>query len=258
MFPRPCLISPLNYPAHRFLPSQYADPVTDLLDQCGVFRTRLFRESCVFHQGCYVKDLSRLGRDLHKTLILDNSPASYIFHPHNAVSASLSSSQPVSSLSLLSSHIIHISLLTCAPCRFLCCRGLTTWKMASCSTFSQCLRNWVALRTCTPGWTSFVDSRVLDRRSQHPPPLSSLSSHPCAFCATKNTLICASFYWKFQQFYTLFLIWFFIRKSIFQWFFYATQYCNCSSGDVAVANISVALFGVSRDNTFEIFFHSRF
>ncbi|XP_029292412.1 carboxy-terminal domain RNA polymerase II polypeptide A small phosphatase 2 isoform X2 [Cottoperca gobio] len=65
--------------------AKYADPVTDLLDQCGVFRTRLFRESCVFHQGCYVKDLSRLGRDLHKTLILDNSPASYIFHPNNAV-----------------------------------------------------------------------------------------------------------------------------------------------------------------------------
>ncbi|XP_033824937.1 carboxy-terminal domain RNA polymerase II polypeptide A small phosphatase 2 [Periophthalmus magnuspinnatus] len=65
--------------------AKYADPVTDRLDQCGVFRARLFRESCVFHQGCYVKDLSRLGRDLNKTLILDNSPASYIFHPHNAV-----------------------------------------------------------------------------------------------------------------------------------------------------------------------------
>ncbi|CDQ88329.1 carboxy-terminal domain RNA polymerase II polypeptide A small phosphatase 2-like [Oncorhynchus nerka] len=65
--------------------AKYADPVTDLLDQCGVFRARLFRESCVFHQGCYVKDLSLLGRELHKTLILDNSPASYIFHPENAV-----------------------------------------------------------------------------------------------------------------------------------------------------------------------------
>ncbi|KAJ8385142.1 hypothetical protein AAFF_G00192830 [Aldrovandia affinis] len=42
---------------------------------------KLFRESCVFHQGCYVKDLSR---QLHRTLILDNSPASYIFHPENA------------------------------------------------------------------------------------------------------------------------------------------------------------------------------
>ncbi|XP_066527075.1 carboxy-terminal domain RNA polymerase II polypeptide A small phosphatase 2 [Hoplias malabaricus] len=65
--------------------AKYADPVTDLLDKCGVFRTRLFRESCVFHQGCYVKDLSLLGRELNKTLILDNSPASYIFHPENAV-----------------------------------------------------------------------------------------------------------------------------------------------------------------------------
>ncbi|GCB82383.1 hypothetical protein scyTo_0021987, partial [Scyliorhinus torazame] len=65
--------------------AKYADPVTDLLDKWGVFRARLFRESCVFHQGSYVKDLSRLGRDLNKIIIIDNSPASYIFHPDNAV-----------------------------------------------------------------------------------------------------------------------------------------------------------------------------
>ncbi len=64
---------------------QYADPVADLLDQWGVFRARLFRESCVFHRGNYVKDLSRLGRELNKVIIVDNSPASYIFHPENAV-----------------------------------------------------------------------------------------------------------------------------------------------------------------------------
>jgi len=34
---------------------QYADPVTDLLDKWGVFRVRLFRESCVFYRGNYVK-----------------------------------------------------------------------------------------------------------------------------------------------------------------------------------------------------------
>lgn len=34
---------------------QYADPVADLLDKWGVFRARLFRESCVFHRGNYVK-----------------------------------------------------------------------------------------------------------------------------------------------------------------------------------------------------------
>jgi RNA polymerase II subunit A small phosphatase-like protein len=66
--------------------AKYADPVADLLDRWGVFRGRLFREACVYYRGNYVKDLSRLGRDLNKTLILDNSPASYIFHPENAVS----------------------------------------------------------------------------------------------------------------------------------------------------------------------------
>ncbi|EIE90514.1 hypothetical protein RO3G_15225 [Rhizopus delemar RA 99-880] len=34
------------------------------------------------------KDLSQLGRDLSSTLILDNSPASYIFHTSNAVPVS--------------------------------------------------------------------------------------------------------------------------------------------------------------------------
>uniref|UniRef100_A0A8C0E7P5 Villin like n=2 Tax=Cetacea TaxID=9721 RepID=A0A8C0E7P5_BALMU len=65
--------------------AKYADPVADLLDRWGVFRARLFRESCVFHRGNYVKDLSRLGRELSKVIIVDNSPASYIFHPENAV-----------------------------------------------------------------------------------------------------------------------------------------------------------------------------
>ena len=41
--------------------AKYADPVADLLDRWGVFRARLFRESCVFHRGNYVKDLS--GRE---------------------------------------------------------------------------------------------------------------------------------------------------------------------------------------------------
>uniref|UniRef100_A0A8C4QN52 protein-serine/threonine phosphatase n=1 Tax=Eptatretus burgeri TaxID=7764 RepID=A0A8C4QN52_EPTBU len=65
--------------------AKYADPVADLLDRWDVFRTRLFRESCVFHHGSYVKDLGRLGRDLSQTIILDNSPASYGFHPENSV-----------------------------------------------------------------------------------------------------------------------------------------------------------------------------
>jgi hypothetical protein len=53
-----------------------------------MFHARLFREHCVFYEGNYVKDLDRLGRDLHSTLIVDNSPASYSFHPDNAVPVS--------------------------------------------------------------------------------------------------------------------------------------------------------------------------
>ncbi len=34
---------------------KYADPVADLLDKWGVFRARLFRESCVYYRGNYVK-----------------------------------------------------------------------------------------------------------------------------------------------------------------------------------------------------------
>ena len=77
----------LNVFVYVFL-FQYADPVADLLDKWDVFHCRLFRESCVFHRGNYVKDLSRLGRELHKIIIVDNSPASYVFHPDNAVSSS--------------------------------------------------------------------------------------------------------------------------------------------------------------------------
>eukprot|EP00053_Salpingoeca_punica_P012486 m.111760 g.111760 ORF g.111760 m.111760 type:complete len:265 (-) comp15959_c0_seq2:982-1776(-) len=65
--------------------SKYADPVSDLLDIHKTFRHRLFREHCVYHQGTYVKDLSRLGRDIKEVIIVDNSPASYAFQPQNAV-----------------------------------------------------------------------------------------------------------------------------------------------------------------------------
>lgn len=65
--------------------AKYADPVADLLDKSNVFRDRLFREACVYYRGNYVKDLSRLGRDLNQVIIIDNSPTSYIFHPDNAV-----------------------------------------------------------------------------------------------------------------------------------------------------------------------------
>ena len=64
---------------------QYGDPLLDQLDIHKVVHHRLFRESCYNHQGNYVKNLSQVGRDLKDTIIIDNSPTSYIFHPQHAV-----------------------------------------------------------------------------------------------------------------------------------------------------------------------------
>ncbi len=37
------------------------------------------------HDGVYVKDLSRLGRDLKDVIIIDNAEFSYMFQPNNAL-----------------------------------------------------------------------------------------------------------------------------------------------------------------------------
>ena len=68
--------------------AKYANPLMDKLDVHGVVRHRLFRDACYPFQGNYVKDLTCLGRDLRKTIIIDNSPYSYMFHPQNALPVS--------------------------------------------------------------------------------------------------------------------------------------------------------------------------
>ncbi len=65
--------------------AKYADPLMDMMDKAMVVRWRLFRESCCPYEGNYVKDLSWLGRDLSQTIIIDNSPHSYVFQPQNAL-----------------------------------------------------------------------------------------------------------------------------------------------------------------------------
>lgn len=51
--------------------ANYADPVLDHIDSTGLIQHRLFREHCVNYNGSYVKDLSRLGRDLASVVIID-------------------------------------------------------------------------------------------------------------------------------------------------------------------------------------------
>lgn len=64
---------------------KYANMVVDRIDVNHVFVSRLFRESCSLNNGVYIKDLDKLGRDLQQTIIMDNSPYSYYFHPKNSL-----------------------------------------------------------------------------------------------------------------------------------------------------------------------------
>ncbi|GME98481.1 unnamed protein product [[Candida] boidinii] len=65
--------------------SRYGDPLLDILDIHKSIHHRLFRESCYNYQGNYIKNLSQMGRPLKDLIIIDNSPASYIFHPQHSI-----------------------------------------------------------------------------------------------------------------------------------------------------------------------------
>jgi len=63
----------------------YADWILNDFDKNGFIRHRLYRNSCRFHRGVYVKDLSRLGRDLAKTIIVDNIADNFEMQPENGI-----------------------------------------------------------------------------------------------------------------------------------------------------------------------------
>lgn len=73
--------------------SRYAEPVIAAIDPKGRIDHTLFREHCEHVEGGFVKDLSKLGRNLDEIIIIDvkstqNSPIAYSLQPNNGLAIS--------------------------------------------------------------------------------------------------------------------------------------------------------------------------
>eukprot|EP00613_Pedinella_sp_CCMP2098_P064039 CAMPEP_0171989980 /NCGR_PEP_ID=MMETSP0993-20121228/276688_1 /TAXON_ID=483369 /ORGANISM="non described non described, Strain CCMP2098" /LENGTH=488 /DNA_ID=CAMNT_0012642977 /DNA_START=101 /DNA_END=1567 /DNA_ORIENTATION=+ len=63
----------------------YAEPLLDVLDPNRVLKGRFYRDSCVFHEGHYFKDLRLVDEDPRRVLLVDNNPASFVLCPANGI-----------------------------------------------------------------------------------------------------------------------------------------------------------------------------
>lgn len=63
----------------------YTDEILSHIDPDHKVKYTLYQDSILEFNGTPVKDLSLLGRDLNRTIIVDNNQASYLLQPYNAI-----------------------------------------------------------------------------------------------------------------------------------------------------------------------------
>ena len=65
---------------------EYVDPILDLIEKKEkYFEYRLYKEHTKFNGKDYIKDLSKLGRDLRRIIIIDNIPQSFKLQKNNGI-----------------------------------------------------------------------------------------------------------------------------------------------------------------------------
>ena len=65
---------------------EYADPILDIIDKKkNFFDKRLYRQHTIIMDNVFVKDLSKLGRELSKIIIVDNMPQNFKLQKENGI-----------------------------------------------------------------------------------------------------------------------------------------------------------------------------
>ena len=66
--------------------NDYADPIIEAIEKKGqFFEYRLYRMHTIVINNDFVKDLSRLGRDMSRIIIVDNMEQNYKLQPDNGI-----------------------------------------------------------------------------------------------------------------------------------------------------------------------------
>ena len=65
---------------------EYADPILNAIEKQGkFFDKRLYRQHAIIMDNVFVKDLSKLGRDISKVIIVDNMPHNFGLQKENGI-----------------------------------------------------------------------------------------------------------------------------------------------------------------------------